>query len=777
MTRRAKAFTLAELILTMMLSAVLLLGASQLIISHLRFTTTLEASISLSQEAVVILEHISANVRNSKYVQILPNELDLYGASSTTIPIGTYTWSGSSLMYGAQLVSNKLANPPAFSDPLNTGNQKLKLVAVTVNVKDPRFSNFGPKTGTTTAYCRLPGRLNPVRLVLADIDGNVTPDHIKGYFEHIEDAINSALFVNGDTVQVSSNEGVLYEEHITVAGKSFSLEGRFDFTTWTQHKNDSSYETRFGGSSPGQYALDVSSFSNFTIEYFTLESAGLNISGSNVQVNNNHFSSGESYSNLIIAGVNVTVDNNIFDRDQAVAVAGTILRVSVLPVSCNAAISNNKLDGVGGIHVAFGGPNVKVFGNEISNITCDLAAQGTGSSDATAIECEAGQVYNNIIRNCNNINAAITVGFQGWACSVSNNYIHDNTFSGYESDYPNTRMAAIIKIPYPSSYTYTIVQNTLKNNIVYANGTATSLGGGGISYTNGLGTVSAAGSVLIQFNYLTGNSITVDSGIGGGSIVCCSNTNGGLTPPAVSISNNIIDTDTCAGLAPTAPILVNYTGTWVPSFTPFSNNTVSNCHCFQAMHILFNSTKNILNNLVFNNDHFGIVFGGTGTTTFSNNLVYGNGAVGIEGSSTTATLKNNTIANNGTCGIEKGDNLTIMNSIIYGNTGDQIIWSVTPPVINYTDIQGATKYTGTGSNNNNNVDPLFVDASNGNFLLQSASLCVDGGNPSPPTTYNDGARPPAKSTARNDMGAYGGPGCAKVGASGTLSTTGYIGCS
>ena len=52
-------------------------------------------------------------------------------------------------------------------------------------------------------------------------------------------------------------------------------------------------------------------------------------------------------------------------------------------------------------------------------------------------------------------------------------------------------------------------------------------------------------------------------------------------------------------------------------------------------------------------------------------------------------------------------------------------------------------------------DPLFMDAAGGDFHLQDSSPCVDSGDPA--VSCNDGKRPPAGVTERNDMGAYGGP--------------------
>lgn len=52
-------------------------------------------------------------------------------------------------------------------------------------------------------------------------------------------------------------------------------------------------------------------------------------------------------------------------------------------------------------------------------------------------------------------------------------------------------------------------------------------------------------------------------------------------------------------------------------------------------------------------------------------------------------------------------------------------------------------------------DPLFADIEKEIYYLRDDSPCIDAG--SPDSSFNDGQRPPAKGTERNDLGAYGGP--------------------
>jgi hypothetical protein len=99
------------------------------------------------------------------------------------------------------------------------------------------------------------------------------------------------------------------------------------------------------------------------------------------------------------------------------------------------------------------------------------------------------------------------------------------------------------------------------------------------------------------------------------------------------------------------------------------------------------------------------------------------------------------------------ENVTVYNNSIYlqsSNTG----WvnSILPSIekdgssqnVRYSNLSGFSTSVG-----NIDVDPLFIDPSNGDFHLQHNSPCKNAGNPDP--IYND------TDGTRNDMGAYGGP--------------------
>ncbi len=96
-----------------------------------------------------------------------------------------------------------------------------------------------------------------------------------------------------------------------------------------------------------------------------------------------------------------------------------------------------------------------------------------------------------------------------------------------------------------------------------------------------------------------------------------------------------------------------------------------------------------------------------------------------------STMNKNTIAGN-TASIGGGlyspsGGQSIINSILWGNTPEQISGFV---AVTFSNIQGG--YGGYGNSPN---DPLFVNASQHDYHLQSGSPCIDTGDPTP--IYND----------------------------------------
>jgi hypothetical protein len=129
---------------------------------------------------------------------------------------------------------------------------------------------------------------------------------------------------------------------------------------------------------------------------------------------------------------------------------------------------------------------------------------------------------------------------------------------------------------------------------------------------------------------------------------------------------------------------------------------------------------------------------------------------------TTTPVVNCTFANNssfaigggvvGGAGIQGG---AIRNCVLWSNTPDQVD---SPGSVSYSDVQGG--FAGVG---NINIDPLFVDAANGNLRLSVGSPCIDAGDPAfvplPDAELDPDGRirvwdGNGDSVARVDMGAY-----------------------
>jgi len=136
----------------------------------------------------------------------------------------------------------------------------------------------------------------------------------------------------------------------------------------------------------------------------------------------------------------------------------------------------------------------------------------------------------------------------------------------------------------------------------------------------------------------------------------------------------------------------------------------------------------------------------------SNSIIAGNTLNGIlsTNGADAITLLNAVIAGNGNIGLscQKGT-LTVKNSIVYDNAS-QIFAVDRIPNVTYTDVQGTPVFPGTG---NINSQPAFENKYS--YMLMPQSPCVDAGDPA--ALYNDRYFPPSLGTARNDMGAYGGP--------------------
>ena len=125
--------------------------------------------------------------------------------------------------------------------------------------------------------------------------------------------------------------------------------------------------------------------------------------------------------------------------------------------------------------------------------------------------------------------------------------------------------------------------------------------------------------------------------------------------------------------------------------------------------------------------------------------------IGLETAADTLDFKNIVISDNQFVkAINAKDGvISGRNSVIYFNATVPITAGQAEIEFEYSDVQGG--YSGTG---NLSTDPLFSDRED--YQLLTGSPCIDNGDPD--DAYKDICFPPSSGEARNDMGAYGGPG-------------------
>lgn len=344
-------------------------------------------------------------------------------------------------------------------------------------------------------------------------------------------------------------------------------------------------------------------------------------------------------------------------------------------------------------------------------------------SDIRAIHVSAGTYHENvtidsrdpnIILQGNNRENTILDGQELGSClkisNAGNITIQDFTFRNGRS--PENVNGGGVSISHADSVQ--IIRNYIKNNFSGCHG-------GGICIDN------VSGHVDFSKNDIFNNT---GSAVGGGvSFLNCKQV--GACDNQVYINNSKI----CGGI-------------WffqVEQVELF-NNLVQNNQCNENGGGLFLqlSPGTIFYNEIINNSASGSGGGifcvDTSQLSFFSNLVSENTANGSGGGIynhnngqtelTNCTIGNNT-APNGAGIYNSATELTINNSILWGNSPTQIInASGTPLFIYNSDIQGGiADITDSSGNNNIETDPLFVDQNNtSNYLLTPLSPCIDTGS-------------------------------------------------
>ena len=271
------------------------------------------------------------------------------------------------------------------------------------------------------------------------------------------------------------------------------------------------------------------------------------------------------------------------------------------------------------------------------------------------------------------------------------------------------------------------------------------------TYVSGIQDSGYGGSI---FNYNpSGGKLTLTNCIvsgnisaygGGGGIY---NYNGGTTTLTNCTVSGNISTYGGNGSSGGGIINVNSSG---------STLTLTNCT------ISGNTANNGYGGGIYNANY------GSGTTiltltncTVSGNTAYNGGGIYNYNVGGTTTLTNCTVSGNtarayggGIYNENYGGNgfstITLTNSILYGDTGGEVVNGTGTASILFSDIQGG--YPGTS---NIDKDPLFVNASSGDLHLKPGSPCLGTGTPdgAPPTDLDGTPRPNPPSMGAYELGA------------------------
>jgi hypothetical protein len=212
--------------------------------------------------------------------------------------------------------------------------------------------------------------------------------------------------------------------------------------------------------------------------------------------------------------------------------------------------------------------------------------------------------------------------------------------------------------------------------------------------------------------------------------------------------------------------IVSYISDVPPTLDIYQNRVAFNATA--GIHVVNGKSGSIgiRNNWVFHNDRAGILCGLWGAPdeedldiAIINNTVVSNGSVeqgvGIRNeSSGRAVVINNIVAYNYITGIRTKECYDESYNLLFAN-GD--IGSCCDDPLSAPYWIERTQFAGCPERGKGDLvcDPLFVDSDNYDFTLRDTSLAIDGGKDG--SGYHDIPAPTSRGTARNDMGATGGP--------------------
>jgi parallel beta-helix repeat protein len=270
-----------------------------------------------------------------------------------------------------------------------------------------------------------------------------------------------------------------------------------------------------------------------------------------------------------------------------------------------------------------------------------------------------------------------------------------------------------------------------------------------------------------SFPTIANNIITGNSADSGGGIHC-----DGASSPTI-MSNTITGNSANSGGA----ILCS----WNSSAMIMDNTITANSANRGGGIVCSDSSPAIRNNIITNNSANiyggGIVSLSNSSPTIANNIVSGNWAIGDGGAiyfygSGSSIITNNTITGNsavngGGLFCSSGSSPAITDTILWNNSPQEIYFNASldpnTVTISYSDVQGGlvgivTNSNGTVNwlNGNMDMDPLFVNAANGDYHLFDNSPCIGAGimTVGVPNTDIEGNPRPNPAGSNPDMGAY-----------------------
>lgn len=410
-------------------------------------------------------------------------------------------------------------------------------------------------------------------------------------------------------------------------------------------------------------------------------------------------------------------DNDGILQDDATIVEAEIPTLIVVPTpyptiqdGIDAANPGDIVLAADGTYTGDGNKNLDFNGKAIT-------VTSANGAESTIIDCEGGGRA--FYFHSGETEESVVNGFTITDGSVSGDEISDNCGGGiYCGEASPTITNNIITNNFAensgggifciSESSAVIINNTITDN--QANGN----GGGGIGCWQAL-------PMIVQ-NTITNNSTTAN----GGGILCFDNS-------SPTISNNMISNNSanwgggirCYRNGP-SPII--------------TNNTISGNSAIGGGGI----------NCGWWNDDVPI----GPSLIITNNIIYGNlagSSGGINCENSALTIINNTIVNNSSgIRVSAGSSPTIFNVIVWENSKNEIDVDKESVInITYSDIQGG--WEGEG---NIDINPLFIDLTNGIYYLNDRSPCIGVGKsegaPKEDIVGRERGTPP-------DIGAYENP--------------------